>query len=286
MRADNRFLSQPPHFWANVRSISQRAGYTARGTGNVKVHRLAEMVKAMTALGLASQHLADRGEPTQLAIDLESYFEYRADVLNTFVRTRLMNDSQAKAVFEELRSRLTPKCPLPMNKQKGLKRTSAYLSCIVNMLVEESVNDIPVDYDPRRLTTVTANGAPLRTLSRRVDGAFPSTVNPIAVWEIKEYYYTTSFGSRIADGVYETQLDGIELEELERVESFPIDHLLVVDAYETWWEDGRSYLCRIIDMLHMGLVDEVLFGREVLERLPKVVNEWVTKYREREATRA
>lgn len=38
---------------------------------------------------------------------------------------------------------------------------------------------------------------------------------------------------------------------------------------------GRSYLCRIIDMLHMGYVDEVLFGYEVVERLPEIVKEWV-----------
>jgi len=42
----------------------------------------------------------------------------------------------------------------------------------------------------------------------------------------------------------------------------------MVDAYDTWWNMGRSYLCRIVDMLHMGYVDEVLFGSEVLERLP------------------
>lgn len=29
-------------------------------------------------------------------------------------------------------------------------------------------------------------------------------------------------------------------------------------------------------MLHMGYVDEVLFGREVLEELPRIVKEWVT----------
>jgi len=51
-----------------------------------------------------------------------------------------------------------------------------------------------------------------------VDGAFPSTVNPIAVWEIKEYYTQQTFGSRIADGVYESLLDGMELEELREHE--------------------------------------------------------------------
>jgi hypothetical protein len=126
------------------------------------------------------------------------------------------------------------------------------------------------------LTSVTVDGAPLRTLARWVDGAFPSAVNPIAVWEIKEYYYTTTFGSRIADGVYESLLDGMELEELREHERIDVKHYLMVDAYDTWWNMGRSYLCRIVDMLHMGYVDEVLFGSEVIERLPAIVSEWVT----------
>ena len=125
------------------------------------------------------------------------------------------------------------------------------------------------------LTTVTRKGAAVRTLSRRVDGAFPGVVNPIAVWEIKEYYYTTTFGSRIADGVYETLVDGMELEELYEKEGIEIKHYLMVDAYETWWEKGRSYLCRLVDMLHMRYVDEVLFGREVVDRIPIISKEWL-----------
>lgn len=49
----------------------------------------------------------------------------------------------------------------------------------------------------------------------------------------------------------------------------------MVDAHYTWWVCGRSYLCRIVDMLNMGYVHEVLFGREVMERLPDIVKEWV-----------
>ena len=116
---------------------------------------------------------------------------------------------------------------------------------------------------------------PVRTLARRVDGCFPGPVNPIAIWEIKEYYYTTTFGSRVADGIYETLLDGLELEDLRDHEGVSVQHLLIIDAYETWWNLGRSYLCRIIDMLHMGYVDEVLFGYEVVERLPQIVGGWV-----------
>lgn len=101
--------------------------------------------------------------------------------------------------------------------------------------------------------------------------------------EIKEYYYTTTFGSRVADGVYETLLDGMELQELHEHEGIKVEHLLVVDSHFTWWKCGRAYLCRIIDMLHMGYVDEVLFGKEVEQRLPAIVRHWVARHQEREA---
>ena len=145
------------------------------------------------------------------------------------------------------------------------------------MLIEAHAAGHPVNYDPRELTTVTAGGAPLRTLARRVDGAFPAVVNPIAIWEVKEYYYTTTFGSRVADGVYETLLDGMELEELRVSENVDVLHYLMLDARYTWWDCGRSYLCRIVDMLHMGYVDEVLVGREVIERLPQIVPLWIQR---------
>ncbi|MEO8960291.1 MAG: hypothetical protein ABI325_00310 [Ginsengibacter sp.] len=72
------------------------------------------------------------------------------------------------------------------------------------MLIESNCNGMPCDYNPSELTAITENGFPVRTLSRRVDGAFPNIINPHAIWEIKEYYYTTTFGSRVADGVYES----------------------------------------------------------------------------------
>lgn len=39
-----------------------------------------------------------------------------------------------------------------------------------------------------------------------------------------------------------------------------VKQLLIIDSHRTWWRMGKSYLCRIIDMLNMGYVDEVLFG--------------------------
>ena len=68
----------------------------------------------------------------------------------------------------------------------------------------------------------------------------------------------------------------MELEELSNSESIRVLHYLMIDSHYTWWVCGRSYLCRMIDMIHMGYVDEILFGYEIVERLPQLVEEWVT----------
>jgi hypothetical protein len=78
----------------------------------------------------------------------------------------------------------------------------------------------------------------------------------------------------------------MELEELRQVREIDIQHLLAVDDYFTWWVKGRSYLCRIIDLLHMGYVDEVLFGKEVLDRLPTIIEQWATLARQTSAPTA
>lgn len=279
----------PKSFWADVRAIGQELDYvvkskkeaaaaTGRIKGDLKAPILDELIEAYESLSLDVSNIVVNEKPTQHAINLMEYFQYRADILHKDVEPKLMDAARAKATFEKLQAECNPKCPLPMNKQKDDKKAHAYFTCIINMLIEKNLEGLDCDYDPRKLATITYNDTPVRTLARRVDGAFPSTVNPVAIWEIKEYYYTTTFGSRVADGVYETLLDGMELEELFEHENIKVLHYLMVDAHYTWWECGKSYLCRMIDMLHMGYVDEILFGHEVVERLPSIVQEWKEIY--------
>jgi hypothetical protein len=274
MKPNPLFLKQGKHFWANVRTISQFLGYTQGRTKQIKIPSFTEMQFALTSLGLDCSHIL-KSEPTAFGKILVDYFTHRADVLNNYVRPLLMDVTRAKEVFADLFQRLNPTYPIPQNKQKNEKKAPAYFTAIINMIIEANADGLPCDYDPRILTSVTHDNAPLRTLARRVDGAFPSPINPIAIWEIKEYYYTTTFGSRVADGVYESLLDGMELEELAEHEGISVKHYLMIDDYNTWWNMGRSYLCRIVDMLHMGYLDEVFFGYEVVERLPSVVKDWV-----------
>lgn len=275
MKPNDLFLNQTKEFWAHVRTISQQLGYTNRSDKTILVPDGEKVKIAFKELSLSYDHIENKdGSLTKFGEDLFAYFRYRSEILNKTVRSQLMNKEDAEHLFNSVKSRLNPKCPLPFNKQKGEKRNYAFLTGIVNMLIEANIGDHDCDYDPRSLTTITHNNMPLRTLSRRVDGAFPSVINPVAIWEIKEYYYTTTFGSRVADGVYETLLDGMELRELESAGHRKVNHVLIVDDHFTWWECGRSYLCRMIDMLHMGYVDEVIFGREVVSRIPELALEW------------
>lgn len=282
MKPNNVFLKLPKTFWASVRVISQEVGYTQRKTKQIKIPNNLEINTKLSKLNINFDRLqAQNINSGNFGNLLHDYFSYRADILNTYVEPRLMNATKARKVFKKLFKELQPSCPIPMNKQKGKMKMPAYLTGLVNMLVEANSNGLPCDYDPHQLTTATRDDFPIRTFARRVDGAFPSSINPIAIWEIKEYYYTTTFGSRVADGVYETLLDGLEIEELREHENIDIKHYLIVDAHDTWWKQGKSYLCRIFDMLHMGYIDEVLFGYEVVERLPDIVAEWVEIYQSR-----
>jgi hypothetical protein len=234
------------------------------------------IAKALDSLRLATDHVMDaNGVATAFGNELHAYLVFRADLLNSVVKPCLMDKDAARVEFIRCMRKYRPDpLSLAWNKQKGDKRAPAYLTCIVNMVLAHELGEFSCDLDPQSLTTVTVDRKPFRTLARRVDGAYPRVVNPTAVWEIKEYYYTTSFGSRIADGIYESLLDGLELERMNESRHGKIFHYLIVDAAETWWGQGNPYLCRIVDMLHMGYLDEAIFGNETAPALVAATAEW------------
>lgn len=304
MKADPKFTNLPTSFWAYVRSISESLGYSVRGSSTVRDPSISEMFDALKKMDQPTDNLGSPHEPSELANTLKNYFTFRASTLNNQVKADLMTANEAREAFEKTKASVGAQptgfpiiskstgnesaveyyvgdsvVRIPLNKQKGTKKQESYLTGIINLLVANQLSGLPCDYDPRRIPAVDHNGTLYQTFSRRYDGSFPSTRNPIAMWEIKEYYYTTTFGSKISDAVYITSLDGYEREELERGTGMKIHHLVMVDAYETWWGKGKSYLCRMIDILHMGHVDDILFGKEVIRELPDIADRWVMQYR-------
>lgn len=285
MKANTEFTNMHIQFWGYVRLLSEKLGYSKRGADSINYYCLEDAKKILNTLNIS--HDLDTLE---LVI---KYMNYRADLLNNHVKHLLMDKEQAALEFEKVKSIYDQEnfsCKITKNKQKNEKATYSFFTGIINILAEKEFraickernlsygHDLYFDDDPTNLTTILdENDKIIFTLSRRFDGAYPTTRNPKAIWEIKEYYNTTTFGSRVADGVYETQLDGYELGIVENVlnsnSSLPksIQHFYFVDDKFTWWTKGKSYLCRIIDMLHMGLVDNVMFGREVLTEWPKLI---------------
>lgn len=276
VKALPEFSGLDRRFWAHVKLVSEVLGYSVRTRRrDSAVRRLRRYTSAEIDRCLQMETLYHkRSPPAVLVKKLEAYLNLRAEVLEEYAAPNLMIREEARAVFKKLKHELNPRCALPLNKQKGDKRHEAYMACIVNMLTEQALRGRAFDDSPRGLVVVTMDGVLLRTFSRWMDGAYPARVDPHAIWEVKEYYGTTTFGSRVADGVYESMLDGEECAELEANEGRKVLHYLIVDDKFTWWDCGRSYLCRIVDALHTGLMDEVLFGREVLTRWPEIVRTW------------
>src|SRR3990172_12680256 len=186
MKPSKEFQNLPKDFWANIRSISQISGYAKKD--KIKIPSADDLKEVFKKLNLSYAHLVDKSDQlTPHGIQVINYFKYRADVLTNYVRPRLMDAEEAKKLFAKLKKQYKPSCPIPMNKQKGKKRAPAYFTGIINMLIEAHSASCPCDYSPRELTTITREDKPLRTLARWVDGAFTRSVNPIAIWEIKEY---------------------------------------------------------------------------------------------------
>lgn len=280
MQAFPEFKTMPSEFWALVKFVSETLHYTDRKTKSIKTYTLEEITELLTSRNIAANNYTIR--------TAKRYFDKRATVLNEFVQHMLMDAQTAKSEYEKLLPLYEENgfiCKLPINKQGGEMKKVNYFTAIINILTEKTIRNSSIydgslgfDDDPRGLIYVLDKKNNLiGASSRRYDGAYPEIMNPEMVWEIKEYYYATTFGSRVADGVYETQLDGYEFRDLKNRFGKEILHVFFIDAYKTWWIDGKSYLCRIIDILNSGLVDEVIVGKEVFTRWPELISSVIEK---------
>ena len=276
MEPSPAFSNQTPEFWAVVKLASQLLGFSVRKTkttaSRVMTYTADDLVEALRERDLDPSGHGDVIE------HVAKYSVERARLMEEIVRPNLMDRGEARKLFEEVSDGdAFPPELISMNKQKGDKRHEAYLASIVNILTWRALvaehDEAEFDHSPRGPLTFSRDGMPLRTLFRWMDGAYPTLNHPHATWEIKEYYGTKTFGSRVADGVYETALDGYELNDLRSV-GVDVKHYLFLDDRFTWWDCGKSYICRIVDMLHIGLLDGAFFGRELVEAWPPVVETW------------
>ena len=131
---------------------------------------------------------------------------------------------------------------------------------------------VAVDLDPQQRASLSGDGY-LWVSPRRLDGAIPGLVNPVGVWEIKEYWGKTKGGSKMSDAIYELHLVGLEIRDFERRhDGVSLKHYAILDGAGQWVH-RKADLRRAVDLLCMGLLDELIVGDEMLTEWPRIVTE-------------
>lgn len=289
MKADNRFITNNDIFWSNVKIFSQKLGYSIRNKNKVKSYTVSEIIEKAATINVSI--------PLKIAEEVSEYSIYRANVLNNDVFNNLMNQEDAKTLFYEHYQEYIEnnyESKIPKNKQSNEKKDYNYFTGLINIIAEREIkkfvekHNLDLDLffsfnsDPKSLTYITNSDDMVKSsYSRHFDGAYPGIKNPLMLWEIKEYYYTKTFGSRVADGIYETLLDGYEIKSKSEQTGYKVEHLFMVDGKFAWWNLGKSYLCRIVDMLNQGYVDEALFGKEVITEWPIILEKILIRQHQR-----
>jgi len=257
-----QFSNRNNFFWSAVKLISEGLGYSDRKAKKIKYYNSEEVNLFEKKLSL---NISEKK-------DIVDYLNLRSDIINNDIKNNLLNKEEAKILYESLLKEINPKSKISFNRQKKEKKHPAYFSNMISFICEKNLTMSGFVNDTQQLSFIEKDSKPYYTFSRRFDGVIPSFKNPLAVWEVKEYYNTTTFGSRIADGIYESLLDGFEINSANKLINKKIFHYLFIDGYHCWWNTGgKSYLCRIVDFLNMGYVDSVYFGKEIITEWDKEV---------------
>jgi len=247
---------------------SEAVGYLPRGKKRAALDNLEEnyiearIQKMFPGLAVTKDSLAD----------LTAYYNYRTGVVRNAVSSLLRTRDEAIAEYNRIKQQY-PHSTLKtqVNKQGG--KEPLWFVNSINLLTE-SVVGRDFDDDPIELAYVTNECQVVHTFSRRMDGVYPHVENPVAIWEVKENYTTSGhFGSRISDAIYLERLDGYEIEAAYEASGWRVLSYVLIDG-KIQWSKGKSFICRLVDLLNMGVLDEVLIGKEVLTEWPKIVATW------------
>lgn len=209
-----------------------------------------------------SNVIATEGAQIEIAADaVNLFFEYLEARSQAFATQyqKLRNESEAL----DFCLSLGLKVGKTVTKNTDHHQASKALVGAVSFIAEEGCRKIGISVNTnpqRRCIWCTTNG--LHVTARNLDGALPSTTNPIAIWEIKEYWGKTSGGSKMSDAVYECNLVGRELRDFERASGISVKHLVFVDGKDQWFA-RQSDFRRFIDLAFQGLIDELYVGRDV-----------------------
>lgn len=104
MKPDKKFSNLDLEFWANVKLLNQRLGYTKRRTknspeGGFNIPSIKEIKNVFQTEGLEYTKLIQGNTLTMFGRLLIDYMTYRAALLTNYVEPNLMTKEEAKEVF-------------------------------------------------------------------------------------------------------------------------------------------------------------------------------------------
>jgi hypothetical protein len=272
MQRDARFADArwDDPFWYAVRMLLDVLGGRRTATSEDEV--LQALINADTdaADGLL-EYLEERPEmPKRLA----EYLIYRSEQAVRLEETLLRTEEEAIADLNTLGEiELQRYGTQSADHHQSSKVLVATVEAVTRLACAES--GTPFDASPQSRTAVIGRDH-IWVSPRRLDGALPGLLNPIAIWEIKEYWGLTGGGSKMSDAIYECQLVGQELRAFEDLHQIHVSHYVFLDG-RAQWASRRSDLRRAVDLLCMGFINELLVGREVLSEWPRVVAELISR---------
>jgi len=190
---------------------------------------------------------------------LIAYLEFRTtlwDARGKMLRTEAEANAFCVKAFKE-----SPKTT--QTKNQDHHQSSKAMVLTTTRMAEAVCQEYGIAIDPNPQTRcVWLVAQKLHVTARNLDGAVPGLLNPILIWEIKEYWGTTSGGSKMSDAVYECALVGRELRDFERRTGHHVDHVVLLDGKDQW-TSRKSDLLRFCDLYYQGIVDELIIGREI-----------------------
>jgi len=225
-------------------------------TTNEEREAFVNTLKGESAAKVGKVKLQLEGE---VASQLVEYLDFRRtlwDAGDKLLRTEDEAKAYCKKKFNEL-----PKTTQTKNQEHH--QSSKAMVLTTTRLAEAVCKEfgVPIEPNPQRRCVWVADQQ-LHVTARNLDGAIPSLVDPFLVWEIKEYWGTTSGGSKMSDAVYESALVGRELRDFEKRAKLHVEHAVLLDG-KAQWTSRKSDLLRFYDLYHQGLIDMLIVGREV-----------------------
>jgi len=225
-------------------------------TKNGERDAFVQTLKAENAAKVGKVELQLEGE---VASQLVEYLHFRTtlwEAADKLLRTESEAKAYCKKKFNELPKTTQTKNQEHHQSSKAMVLTTTRLSEAVCKKF-----GMPIEPNPQRRCVWVADQQ-LHVTARNLDGAIPGLVDPFLVWEIKEYWGTTSGGNKMSDAVYECALVGRELRDFEKRTKLHVEHAVLLDG-KAQWTSRKSDLLRFYDLYHQGLIDILIVGREV-----------------------